>query len=181
MHEKDLVRENWDLARAFHGHECPGLAIGVRACEAATVKLGIDRGIDEEIVCVSENDACGVDAVQAILGCTIGKGNLILRMTGKQAFTFYSREREAAMRFYLKAGCGDMTREGYMDYLLTAPIDEIFECREVSGVAPARACIFDSAECEECGERASEAAMHLARGKKLCEDCYKKYNYSRGW
>jgi iron complex transport system ATP-binding protein len=24
----------WDKARAFHGHACPGLAIGVKACEA---------------------------------------------------------------------------------------------------------------------------------------------------
>lgn len=181
MHEKDLVRENWDLARAFHGHECPGLAIGVRVCDAAMVKLGISRGVDEEIVCVAENDACGVDAVQAILGCTVGKGNLILRMTGKQAFTFYARERGAAMRFYLKAGRGDMTRGEFMEYLLSAPIDEIFECREVSCLAPERARIFDSVECEDCGEIASEAAMHLARGKKVCEDCFRKYKYNRGW
>ena len=66
----------------------PRLAIGFKACEVAVKKLGVGRAEDEEIVCVTENDACGVDAVQAILGCSIGKGNLIYRGTGKQAFSF---------------------------------------------------------------------------------------------
>jgi len=31
----------WEKAVEFHGHECPGLAIGVRAVEAAKTKMGI--------------------------------------------------------------------------------------------------------------------------------------------
>ena len=46
----------WEKAVSFHGHECPGLAIGVRAVEAAEAKLGIAFSRDEEIVCVTEND-----------------------------------------------------------------------------------------------------------------------------
>ena len=81
----------WNKAVAFHGHECPGLAIGFKACEAARSRLGLGASPDEEIVCVTENDACGVDAVQALLSCTFGKGNLIYRGTGKQAFSFFER------------------------------------------------------------------------------------------
>lgn len=29
---------------------------------------------DEELVCIAENDACGIDAIQVILGCSVGKG-----------------------------------------------------------------------------------------------------------
>lgn len=83
---KDLA--NWEKVVEFHGHECPGLAIGVRAVEAAKAKMGISFSKDEEIVCVTENDACGVDAVQVLAGCSFGKGNLVYRGTGKQAFTF---------------------------------------------------------------------------------------------
>ena len=86
-----MNKELWKKAVEFHGHECPGLAIGVKACEAAMVKLGINKTEDEDIVCVTENDACGVDAIQSILGCSIGKGNLIYRGTGKQAFSFFDR------------------------------------------------------------------------------------------
>ena len=46
----------------------------------------------EEVVCITENDACGVDAVQVITGCTMGKGNLIYRGTGKMVFSFFNRK-----------------------------------------------------------------------------------------
>ncbi len=86
-----MKSELWQKAVNFHGHECPGLAIGFKACEAAREKMGIGVSDDEQIVCVTENDACGVDAVQALLSCTFGKGNLMYRGTGKQAFSFFDR------------------------------------------------------------------------------------------
>ena len=57
---------------------------------------------DEELVCIAENNSCSVDAVQSLLGCTTGKGNLILVDNGKQAFTFYSRDQNRAMRIYFQ-------------------------------------------------------------------------------
>ena len=47
-----MNQELWEKAVAFHGHACPGLAIGVKASEAAVLKLGIGQSEDEEIVCV---------------------------------------------------------------------------------------------------------------------------------
>ena len=63
----------WDRAVDFHGHACPGLTIGYRAALYAAELLELDFSEDEDVVCVSENDACGVDAIQAVLGCSIGK------------------------------------------------------------------------------------------------------------
>jgi len=74
---------------AFHGHWCPGLAVGIRAAEWALREMG--RAADEEIVAVVETDMCGVDAIQFLTGCTFGKGNLIHRDWGKNAFSFYRR------------------------------------------------------------------------------------------
>ncbi|MCL0053205.1 formylmethanofuran dehydrogenase subunit E family protein [Dehalococcoidales bacterium] len=42
-------------------------------------KLRAERPEDEEIVAVIENDSCMVDAIQSASGCTLGKGNLILK------------------------------------------------------------------------------------------------------
>lgn len=73
--------------------------------------LGLDGpAADEELVCVTENDACGVDAVQVITGCTMGKGNLLYRGTGKMAFSFYCRNSGKSVRLCLKA-LPDMERE----------------------------------------------------------------------
>ena len=65
----------WERCVAFHGHSCPGLAIGFRAALEGMSALGLPLQPvqDEDLVCVSENDACGVDAVQVLTGCTLGK------------------------------------------------------------------------------------------------------------
>lgn len=80
-------KELWEKCVAFHGHECGGLTIGYKAALYAADLLELTFSSDEEVVCISENDACGVDAIQVILGCSIGKGNLLFHMTGKQAFS----------------------------------------------------------------------------------------------
>jgi formylmethanofuran dehydrogenase subunit E len=175
---REMNPEHWEKAKAFHGHECPGLAIGVKVCEAAAEKMGVSPAFDEELVCITENDACGVDAVQALLGCTLGKGNLIYKGTGKQAFTFIKRGGEA-MRFYLKARNNGMERSEYQEYLLNAPVDEVFDCKKVDIPPPERARIFSSVLCEECGEAAPEHKIRLKEGKRVCLDCFE--NYDRGW
>jgi formylmethanofuran dehydrogenase subunit E len=167
----------WDKARAFHGHACPGLAIGVKVCEAVAEKMDIGPAFDEELVCIVENDACGVDAIQALAGCTFGKGNLIYKNTGKNAYTFFDRQKGKAMRFYFKKKMPGMEREAYQQYILDASVDELFDCKEVSWEAPPRAEIFTTLTCEICGESASENKMRLQNGKKVCLDCFA--NYSR--
>lgn len=174
-----MAQDDWSKATAFHGHECPGLAIGVKVCQAAVEKMGIHPALDEELVCIAENDACGVDAVQALTGCTLGKGNLILKPTGKQAFTFIRRESGQAMRFYLKAKNNGMERARYQEYLLNAPVDEVFDCKAVEPPLPERARIFSSIQCEECGEAAPEHKIRLQEGKRVCLDCFREY--TRGW
>ena len=63
----------YDEIVRFHGHECPGLAIGYRMATAAMETLDSFRAEDEELVAIVENDACGVDALQCVTGCTFGK------------------------------------------------------------------------------------------------------------
>ena len=67
MDDKKLLEQ----AIAFHGHFCPGLTIGFRAALIGMRKLGVQRAYDEELVAIAETDACGVDAVQVLTGCTV--------------------------------------------------------------------------------------------------------------
>ncbi len=91
-----ISRELIEKTIAFHGHFCPGLAIGIRASELALKEIG--KAPDEEIVAVVETDMCAVDAIQYLTGCTFGKGNLIFKDYGKNAFTFYRRRDGKAIR-----------------------------------------------------------------------------------
>ena len=66
--------ELWEKCVSFHGHSCGGLRIGYAAALYAMELLNIRFSDNEQVVCISENDACGVDAIQVALGCSIGKG-----------------------------------------------------------------------------------------------------------
>jgi formylmethanofuran dehydrogenase subunit E len=64
--------------------------------------LDLEFSEDEEVVCIVENDSCSVDAIQSVLGCTVGKGNLLFHMRGKQAFSFYNRNTGKSVRLVQK-------------------------------------------------------------------------------
>jgi len=186
-----------DLTKAvqFHGHLCPGLAIGYRI--AKYVKEHYPRSQDEELVAIAENNSCSVDAIQDMLGCTFGKGNLVYRDNGKQVFTFYSRDEGRALRIYFKgdiSGRMDRIRERYfrgdlsedekkefesmraqvIDYIISAPEDEILSVREVDLPEPQKARIYPSIKCQECAEGFMEICGRTAKGKILCRDCFEK-------
>ncbi|MDD3365329.1 MAG: FmdE family protein, partial [Syntrophomonas sp.] len=91
-----------ELAIQFHGHICPGLLMGIRVAEFAQKHLDVSQDYDEELLAVVETNSCGVDAIQAILGCTFGKGNLIFKDYGKNVYTIASRDKNRAVRIAQK-------------------------------------------------------------------------------
>ena len=96
---------------AFHGHKCPGLAIGIRAAELAMQQLGDPNEIT--MVAISETDMCGVDAIQFLTGCTYGKGNFLHRDYGKMAFSFYDRNTGKGIRALLNNDSGNKLFSNY--------------------------------------------------------------------
>ena len=172
MDEKQL----WEKAVAFHGHVCGGLMIGYKASLYAIELLGLTFSDGEQVVCVAENDACGVDAIQVLLGCSVGKGNLLFHMTGKQAFSFYERKSGRSVRLVLRPKPEGMTREESFAYYQNHASEELFEVKETTLQLPEPARIFQSVRCDGCGEIAAENHIHLENGRRLCEDCYRGYD-----
>ena len=189
------MEEDFKKAAEFHGHVCPGLAMGYRV--ARYVKAHYPRSEDEELVCIAENKSCSVDAVQFLLGCTAGKGNLIVIDNGKQAFTFYSRNQGKALRIYFKGdvfagmdglrqkmAAGNLTpaekkemegmRSRIMEQILAGRDEDLLDVREAEIPAPEKARIYPSLVCQECGERFMEIMGRTAEGKVLCKGCFEK-------
>lgn len=191
-----LTTEQLDAAVAFHGHECPGLTIGLRAAELCLREFG--HNDDTPILAVAETDMCGVDAIQALTGCTYGKGNLIHRDLGKMAFTFYRKSDGKGFRALLRpesqgeAGnlarslmkkvfsgqatdeekrlCAEM-RQAYRQHLLALDLEEVFTIGEAPPM-PRGAAILDSLVCEACGESVMESRTRRFAGKTLCIPCF---------
>lgn len=188
-----------ELAIQFHGHICPGLLIGVRAAELAQKELGVEQDSNEELVAIVENDNCSVDAIQAILGCTFGKGNLIFRDYGKNVYTIISREKGRAVRFAQKFGsvagpANDRFRElagresltdeeagekemligEIFEKIMSMPAEDLFAWQEVAYEPPERARIRRTVRCDRCGEGAMETRTSSVNGETLCMECQLK-------
>ena len=184
--------------KKFHGHSCPGLAIGIRAAEIALREIG-PHSADEEVVAIVETDMCGVDAIQYLTGCTFGKGNLIHLDYGKNAFTFIRRSDGKAIRLVLRPqpwgesrpehnapvsetqngtdGFEDAERPGVVrqqrvQEILDLPPDRLFDVQTVTPRIPAKARVRESIRCEVCGEMVMETRVRLMGGRKLCIPCF---------
>lgn len=183
----------------FHGHQCGGLAIGIQAARLALREIG-PHAPDEEVVAVVETDMCAVDAIQFLTGCTFGKGNLIHRNWGKNAYTFFRRSDGKAVRItprtwdwnrppdmealQAKARDGATTpeedarlaelRRQWERQLLATDPDDLFTVTAVDEPMPRRARLHASVTCDECGEAAMETRVRRLGGRELCIPCFEK-------
>ena len=159
----------------FHGHSCPGIAIGYRMAKAAMNRLLEERSKDEEIVAIVENNACGVDAVQLLTGCTFGKGNFIFKDYGKQVYTLYSRNTGKGYRVIFHGSNIPETvrnnREEMQKWLLDADEKDIINITEVDIDEPEPARMVPSVKCEFCGEMVMDTRAKRVDGKYACIPC----------
>jgi formylmethanofuran dehydrogenase subunit E len=167
---------SFEETAAFHGHKCPGLAIGYRMSLAGLAALAATRAADEELVAIVENNACGVDAVQCLTGCTFGKGNLLFRDFGKQVYTFHARGSRRGVRVVFH-GRGmppeaAATREARTAWILAAPAEAMLTVAPVMEAAPQTARIRRSMPCSRCGETVMETRLRLLAGTPVCIPCF---------
>ena len=173
----DIKKTLWEKCAEFHGHECGGLTIGYKAAlyivELMNLHLNENGCIsaDEELVCVSENDACSVDAIRVILGCREEKGTLIFHLTGKQVYTVFNRKTRESIRIVLKNRPEGLTREGSFEYYQSKEPREIFDVTPVKIVMPESAKLHESYVCSCCGETAGANWIRFVDGKPMCLDC----------
>jgi formylmethanofuran dehydrogenase subunit E len=193
-----LTQDQIDQTISFHGHWCPGLASGIRAAEWALMEL-CARSRDEELVAVVETDMCGVDAIQFLTGCTFGKGNLIYKDYGKNAFTFYRRSDGKAARLVAKPGmygevqqemsqlrkkmqAGELTeeetsvlkqtREIITKHIMESDLATLFEIKKPDEPVPQKARILSSLMCDKCGESVMESRTRRLQEQTLCIPCF---------
>ncbi|MFV0437759.1 MAG: FmdE family protein [Desulfopila sp.] len=193
--ERHLINETI----RFHGHSCPGLAIGIRAAEAALNEMAGTAQTD--LVCVAETDMCGVDGIQFLTGCTYGKGNFIHRDYGKMAFSFYNRKSGKGIRLVFRSEAradldGEMSalmaksaeqtitgeeqerllqlRQEIEERLMALPIEEVFTVQQLNRGVPRPAKVLASLVCQECGENTMESRTRRFSGRTLCIPCFAK-------
>ncbi len=170
--------------------------MGIRAAEFAQKHLDVSQDYDEELLAVVETNSCGVDAIQAILGCTFGKGNLIFKDYGKNVYTIASREKNRAVRIAqkfkdkpdpesaryrqlnLKVDLTDAEvseKENLLgvifEKIMSMPFEEIFNWQEVEFDFPEKAQIYPTVQCAVCGEGVMEPRAARSGQGFICPTC----------
>ncbi|MFX1287433.1 MAG: FmdE family protein [Promethearchaeota archaeon] len=171
------TRELMKKATMFHGHICPGIAIGVLVSKYA-LEHGFEHSPDEELVAIVETDNCSVDALQALLGTTYGKGNLIHKDYGKSNYKIYSRKNKKAIRLALKSTILNdkkLPRDEKIQKLLSMEPENVFDIRNIEYDPPGTAQIEESVSCDICGELTMDSRMMNYQGKIVCIPCYKEF------
>jgi formylmethanofuran dehydrogenase subunit E len=195
--ERSLSRRDFAKCVEFHGHMCPGLAIGFQAARALMKRLGVRKAPDEELLAIVETDACGADAIQVMTGCTFGKGNFIFRNYGKHAYSLVDRKKGKAMRVCLRPDAFEADpkylslsgkvqndeaspkelaqfrklQQARVQKILEADAESIFKIEEISIDIPPKARITESGTCDFCREPTKIDLLNKINGKKICIAC----------
>jgi formylmethanofuran dehydrogenase subunit E len=195
--EEILLSKDFMKCVEFHGHICPGLAIGFKAARILMERLNVCKARDEELLTIVESDACGDDAIQVMTGCTFGKGNFIFRNYGKHAFSLVDRKGGRSLRVsyrptVFKADPEYLALSGKVQNdeaspvqlerfrqlqverarkILDAEPEVLFKIEDISPDIPSKAMIVESGTCNFCGELTKMDLLREINGKKICIPC----------
>ncbi len=189
-----------EFGQKFHGHKCPAMPMGLRACAAALNALNTQRTGDGALLAVLDlgDDHCATcfaDGIQVITGCTFGKGNIKKTHKGKWGVTLIDKKNQKAVRVTPTAEAMMASKETsfFKDYrekgvpptqvpddvveplvvkVMSAPAEKIMQISEVMDCEHQDpAYTFSSFSCEECGEMVVEGYARVKGPKKVCQDC----------
>lgn len=189
----------------FHGHLCSGVALGYLAAKIAIRELRPDPDMDGQLVAIAENTGCGLDAIQVVAGCTLGKDNLIIRNHGKNVYTFIDKSTNDAVRLSVKNREADedpalkslivRSMEGtaspedmqelqnrmkkQVDAILAEPPEAHFEIRRMTAEIPGKALRSGSVRCLKCGEMVVESHARVLDGGFVCIPCLDEHTRGR--
>jgi formylmethanofuran dehydrogenase subunit E len=186
----------------FHGHICPELAMGSKFCEFIQHLLD-DKILEDNVFSIlAENSTSALDAIQILLGVTVGNQRLMVMDYGKHNYTLYSQQQEQSWRFKMinldfndgeafhsleekiindKALLEDMLS---FQQLIEARVQRIF------ALSPEQLFVIESTQCTRqaqestslyticsvCGEQVLATRCVERREKVLCIPCFQKEN-----
>jgi len=190
-----------DKAALFHGHYCPGLALGVKASYTALKEIDAKPEGMEEVLAIVETNNCSTDGVQLVTGCSFGNNSLIFRDLGKTAVTLVKRDGKG-IRLVMKQDAGEQWYYEFPKYrelfekvvsernateeekkrfselgkkvshhIMDIESEKIFKIKETSFELPDYAPIHESLTCENCGESVMSTRTVKDDRETLCLLC----------
>lgn len=184
----------WDYTVHFHGHACCILAVGYRAALLAKAKLSPAE--NDEIMAQVGTVDCSTDALQTVLGCTLGKRTLTVNDCGKHKFIVAIPGRAVCITLKpgtlthtepdfvelmekVAAGAASSDEEArfyewqkpLMQYILSAPAESLFTCKDSVFPPCSVTFSFKSVQCSACGEAVFISYAKCRDADFFCPEC----------
>lgn len=184
----------------FHGHICPELAIGGKFCEF--VQELINNGTIETsgLSVISENTTSALDAIQVLLGLTVGNQRLLVLDYGKHTYTLFSKYLDHGWKLrmkpqyyadeieYLLIERKIMKNEALLEdvlkfqQMLDARVRHLFELtpetlfsiEEVAAESRPKELSGVYLTCAACGDQVLESRCIENRDNIFCLPCFQK-------
>ena len=181
----------------FHGHLCPELAIGMKACEYARKLLFKGEEPSGRISVLAENCTSALDALQILLGVTLGNQCLKVIDFGKHNYTFTAKNANEPFTLRLKGlAYGDEHEYEILEEKIVhnqISLDEVVRFQELMDRRVLRLLssspedLFDLVEadrtvqtmetpaaylsCASCGQQVLKEHAVEFQGKLFCAPC----------
>lgn len=185
----------------FHGHVCPELALGSKFCEFVQHLLGENVLEDNNFSVLAENSTSALDAIQVLLGVTVGNQRLMVMDYGKHNYSVYSRNKDKGWIFRMKVmDFGDeeafyrlegkiINNNALLEDIVSFQklIDE--RVRRIIASSPEELFVLEPTQCAQrqpqestslyticsmCGQQVLAARSIERQDKILCLPCFQK-------
>lgn len=181
----------------FHGHICPELAIGGKFCEFVQGLFNSGSLATSGFSVISENTTSALDAIQILLGTTIGNQRLLVMDFGKHNYTLLSHtlrrgwrlrqrtlhyeDQGSYVEYEQKIRKNEATMEEVLafqklldrrvQHILTLPPEMLFTIEEIQHDQPLAESTSLYIECGRCGEQVLASRSIRKGNETLCLPC----------
>lgn len=184
----------------FHGHLCPDLILGGKLCEYAQKLISANGELVGGLSIIAENCTSALDAIQVLLGATVGNQRLQVMDFGKHTYTLLTNNSETGFKFSLRRQhYGDEDNyngleqkimnnqvmpeevvqfqkllDGRVEKLLALSPEELFEveCIEKYQQPIETASVYLT--CDNCGHQVLKSRKIDYQNKTYCISCFRR-------
>jgi len=186
----------------FHGHFCPDLVLGGKACEYAKKMLSENKVLTAGITIIAENCTSALDAIQILLGATVGNQRLQVMDFGKHNYTFLFNNGHNSIRLSLrrqhygdedefrmleqKIMMDQTTLEEVVDFqklldnrvkkLLTLSPEDLFDIERIEPIQQPTETAMIYLSCCKCGQQVLRNRTINFKDGIYCIPCFQRNN-----
>ena len=181
---KSTAHMHLDGVADFHGDLCPELVLGCKACDMA-LKLLPELNTSKDLIVIAENNISpALDAIQFVLGCTMGNRRLKAIDNNRHIYLFASGTGGYGVKLSLKEICfNDEDRFNEFERKVVgecATLNDAASYQKLLDDRVARLMDLDNEEvfavenvrkCFVCNNFFTESLIHENYNFPMCESC----------